>query len=1317
MSHKPVIYLVPHFHYDPVWLEDQRTYTAQAFDLVNHYLDAARQDPSFKFILSELDYLKPYWDAFPAQRALIRQLVAGGRLEINGGYNEPNETSIGGEALIRNLIYGRLFQQGVLGIAPRVYLPLDVFGHCPQLPQVLRQLGFAGCIYSKDIAGAEPLCRALALDGSGVIQKHEHYWFNPQSWEEFIANVVAGPDAAATGPQPPGLDADLRFIGTDMQPPPRWLLGRGRQLSQHDSDLRVGLPEEYLKAVEGLLAARAAALPVSSRDLAMYHPGTTVSRIELKIANRLAECALAVAERFCSIAWLLGAQYPHAALDKAWRLLLFGQHHDAITGTPCDLSFLDLMAMYREALEIAAQVNGDVLDALAGAIDTAPPRGEARCAVVVFNPLEWERTDVCRVRLRFDPPVAGFALREASRREPPCQLLWQRPEGEAIAEAEVLLVAQEVPALGYAVFHVVADARPPRAGELRETDRATIENEHYTVSAAASAGGGLISIFDKPARRQLLDLTRGHPGNELAALTEQPDRRQPAWTVWTTGAQAFTKDEAARVRVERGPVMERIIVEGGAPDCAGRRQEIALYAGVRRIDFLTELRGYCGAHQLFAATFPLALRGCVPVFEERFGAVARRRSAGVLDYRTYKGEALSGCALLPAQNWMELGNCLRVIARKAKGRVPAAISVGYSQIVTGAGEEARAAGERLMRALLARGITCSAFTDDPAAEADRAYATFRFRLAVGEDPAGTGKLLEAVPPDAREAAAKEVQKIGYAFVVAVEGPREAGEGAEAPAPRAGIPCLAIIARDAAAAAAAIDELAKDAADGVIGLPATANAVTAACPAPPDYGVALVNRGNIGMSVEDDGTAVVTLMHTTAWPDHPWGEGKLDRFFVPEHKDHRFFYALYGHAGDWRAGETTRRAYEFNQPLIARQCQPSKGRAPGAYRECLAAAGAHASADVGLPPRYSFFSVAPSNVFLSALKPCGYPLAMGGRRRSQHTKSLIARVYEGHGEAARAQLSSPLLGQAWQSDPLENREAALRAGGGQVAIDVAPYEIQTLEWSGPWGVAGAAARRDAAGERAQDEGGDHGAPLCPSSFGPQREAVQPLPMRYWEHNLGPAPIGNQPVTVIMEGAPAVGATTRFTLRVANAMAYEEAVGAVDMSVPQGWRVTPARVPFRVEAGGEQEFELAVIIPGDARPGYIRAQVEIDGQVHEELLAVGELKPIAAHARRVGGGFEVTVRNPNQERMNGRVDIITPLETWGAAVGDYALAGAQPAAQGFLLDAGAEATLSFALETLAAETPMLPDVSAQSPPGAPWAYARIACAGQVQYLRVE
>jgi len=75
------IWMVSHFHYDPVWWNTQGQFTQSrlllpgedgslpevrtAFELVKLHLDAARADPDYKFVLAEIDYLKPYFDAHP----------------------------------------------------------------------------------------------------------------------------------------------------------------------------------------------------------------------------------------------------------------------------------------------------------------------------------------------------------------------------------------------------------------------------------------------------------------------------------------------------------------------------------------------------------------------------------------------------------------------------------------------------------------------------------------------------------------------------------------------------------------------------------------------------------------------------------------------------------------------------------------------------------------------------------------------------------------------------------------------------------------------------------------------------------------------------------------------------------------------------------------------------------------------------------------------------------------------------------------------------------------------------------------------------
>src|SRR6201987_2507032 len=39
-----------------------------AFELVSADLDKARKDDDYKFVLAEIDYLKPYFDAYPQDR-------------------------------------------------------------------------------------------------------------------------------------------------------------------------------------------------------------------------------------------------------------------------------------------------------------------------------------------------------------------------------------------------------------------------------------------------------------------------------------------------------------------------------------------------------------------------------------------------------------------------------------------------------------------------------------------------------------------------------------------------------------------------------------------------------------------------------------------------------------------------------------------------------------------------------------------------------------------------------------------------------------------------------------------------------------------------------------------------------------------------------------------------------------------------------------------------------------------------------------------------------------------------------------------------
>ena len=70
-------------------------------------------------MLAEVDYLKPFWDTHPEDRADLRRFIADGRVEIMGGtYNEPNTNLTSPETTIRNFVHGIGFQRDILGRRP-----------------------------------------------------------------------------------------------------------------------------------------------------------------------------------------------------------------------------------------------------------------------------------------------------------------------------------------------------------------------------------------------------------------------------------------------------------------------------------------------------------------------------------------------------------------------------------------------------------------------------------------------------------------------------------------------------------------------------------------------------------------------------------------------------------------------------------------------------------------------------------------------------------------------------------------------------------------------------------------------------------------------------------------------------------------------------------------------------------------------------------------------------------------------------------------------------------------------------------------------
>ena len=215
------------------------------------------------------------------------------------------------------------------------------------------------------------------------------------------------------------------------------------------------IPREFFDAVRAERAASGRGFSPQTRDMNPIYTGKDVSFIDTKQAQRAAENTLLAAEKFATVASLLGARYPTEAIDKAWRQLLFGAHHDGITGSESDQVYLDLLGGWREAMELAgARSSTGRWSHLGGRIDTSGPGS----AVTVFNALSWPRTDVARVELTWpSPDVRGVELRDEDGGSVPFVVegVDRRADG-SLARVVLAFIARDVPALGYRTYRAVA---------------------------------------------------------------------------------------------------------------------------------------------------------------------------------------------------------------------------------------------------------------------------------------------------------------------------------------------------------------------------------------------------------------------------------------------------------------------------------------------------------------------------------------------------------------------------------------------------------------------------------------------------------------------------------------------------------------------------------------------------------------------------------------------------------------------------------------------------------------------------------------------
>lgn len=169
-----------------------------------------------------------------------------------------------------------------------------------------------------------------------------------------------------------------------------------------------------------------------------------------------------------------------------------------------------------------------------------------------------------------------------------------------------------------------------------------------------------------------------------------------------------------------------------------------------------------------------------------------------------------------------------------------------------------------------------------------------------------------------------------------------------------------------------------------------------------YGVSLINDCKYGHSASGS-TLSLTLLKCATYPNPNADKGH-----------HVFSYSICPHAGNFKTGETVKKAYLFNNPLITVSVQKQNGT---------------------LPESFSFVSTDSKNIVIETVK------------KAEKSDDIIVRFYDAFDRSEDVTLKfGKSINEAFLCDLLENNIKPIEVQDNTITVHVSNYEIMTLKIS-------------------------------------------------------------------------------------------------------------------------------------------------------------------------------------------------------------------------------------------------------------------------------
>jgi alpha-mannosidase len=622
------LHIISSSHQDIAWMDSpEKCIVFRDTNCITPALAMMAKDPAYSFTMENMLNFMEYIERHPDRADEVARLTREGRFEWGATFNQPYESLLSGEQLVREAYFGRLWLKRTFpGADAKVYFNPDVPGRAAQMPQILAKAGIPYMVISRYHEG---FYRWASPDGSSVLTYSPGHYGNAAAYlnakpEEGV-KAIADKIAKWSGYYAErGLPAEYPLLNsvdfsqpTDFGPLIAAWNGAGKPVMQYST---------ARKLFEGVDMKTAKLQTVTGErpGLWLYIHGPT--HHWAIAAAREAARLLPAAEAFSTVRALLEgsfASYPAKRLEAAWMAEIYPDHGwGGKEGQVTDRLF---RKKYEFARDEGQAVLDEALEKISNGVVTDWKKG---WPVVVFNGLSWPATApvVSSISTPQDypsrsprKPPSHLRVVDADGKERPSQRLPRGASGTS-SLPEIEFIASEVPPLGYKTYYLVADERP--AHEAQTGPARSVENGWYRLHLAP---GGVASLFDKELGREILD-TRKFLGFEVFTMRSVGNGAGEFGRVQQPTMEGFDslghhKPEWRYVEEESGEVKTVLALEQVMADCTVR-QKLIVYNAIKRIDCEVELIGFDGnPYREYRLAVPVAADKGEVAYEIPFGVL------------------------------------------------------------------------------------------------------------------------------------------------------------------------------------------------------------------------------------------------------------------------------------------------------------------------------------------------------------------------------------------------------------------------------------------------------------------------------------------------------------------------------------------------------------------------------------------------------------------------------------------------------------------------------------------------------------------------